>query len=49
MDTSRDTGDLGDLDRATLVGLIEAALLEDPDNEFLWDELARLTYTEMAA
>ena len=49
MDTSRDTDDLADLDRATLVALLEAALLLDPDNEFLWDELARLSPQAQAA
>lgn len=49
MDTSRDTRDLADLDRDALVALIEAALLADPENQFLWDELARLCPQQMAA
>lgn len=46
MDTSRDTRDLEYLDR---IAVVEAALLEDPDNEFLWDELARLSPEDLAA
>lgn len=39
MEMQRDTFDLDNLDRATLRALIEAALMEDPDNDFLWDLL----------
>lgn len=34
MDTERDTRDLDDADR---LALVEAALLESPEDEFLWD------------
>jgi hypothetical protein len=39
MEIERDTSNLADLDRATLRALIEAELVQDPDNEFLWDIL----------
>lgn len=44
MDTKRDTQDLDEADRRSMVALdalalVEAELMADPDNDFLWDLL----------
>ena len=39
MDTRRDTPDMEEVDRLELRAVIERALMERPQDEFLWDLL----------